>query len=370
MTGFQPTGHRVNRLEIEIAFCDAARSDDRAVCAVELGDNAPDWIELIPAGRFTPRDSREPWVNDRPQDVIAATAALGVDPVVDYDHQTEYVDKTGQPARAAGWIKELQVRQGAIWGRVEWTAPGKAALAAREYRYLSPVFNFAKDGRRVVRLLRAALTNNPALHLTALARKESEMDELLKQLRQLLGLDDKADEKAIASAITTLKTQAGVSLTAIAKAAGLKEGASATEIETAVASAVAAGKAGAGEIDPSKYVPRAEFDQVATALATLQKDGAEEKATAAADKAIEEGKITPAQRDWAVAYARKDPEGFKAYADKAPVIVKPGARPAQKTVDANAALTEDELAVCRVTGIDPEKFKATRKAIAEHEEAR
>jgi len=40
---------------------------------------------------------------------------------------------------------------------------------AREYRYVSPVFQFDPKDGSVTRLLRAGLTNNPNLHLTAIA---------------------------------------------------------------------------------------------------------------------------------------------------------------------------------------------------------
>jgi len=351
----------------------ARRNEDaaaaRSICALDLsaaGGGPPDWIELMAAGRVAPTDGREPWLNDRPDDVIAATRGLTIEPVVDFDHQTDYAAKTGQAAPAAGWIKELQVRAGAIWGRVEWTERGRAALAGKEYRYLSPVFEHAREGRRVLRILRAALTNNPALTLTALARKDSEMDEL-KRLAGLLGLDETADETAIAAAIAALKT-AGASLKAIAKAAGLEPDADRKAIETAVASAVAKAKGGAAP-DPAAYVPRSEFDQVATSLAALQKDSADGRAAKAADEAIAEGKITPAQRGWAVAYAAKDPDGFHDFVEKGPVIVKPGARQARTPARADGPLSEAELAVCRATGVDPEAFMKQRIALAAGEPA-
>lgn len=60
--------------------------------------------------------------------------------VIDYEHQTDHTSENGQPAPAAGWIRELDVRGGALWGRVEWTAKAAASIAAREYRYISPTF--------------------------------------------------------------------------------------------------------------------------------------------------------------------------------------------------------------------------------------
>ena len=68
----------------------------------------------------------------------------------------------GGTAKAAGWIKAMELRDDGIWGQIEWTESGAAAVAGKEYRYLSPVFTFDKSGQ-VKRLLRASLINNPAL---------------------------------------------------------------------------------------------------------------------------------------------------------------------------------------------------------------
>jgi hypothetical protein len=60
---------------------------------------------------------------------------------------------------------------GAIQGRVEWTPAAARMLTDKAYRFISPVFEFdrpagaALDAQtgRVGRILRAALTNNPAM---------------------------------------------------------------------------------------------------------------------------------------------------------------------------------------------------------------
>jgi len=54
------------------------------------------------------------------------------------------------------------------------------------------------------------------------------------------------------------------------------------------------------------------------------------------EMALKEGKITPAQKEWALDYARKDIEGFKVYVQKAPQIVPVGdgiAKPVKQNVD-------------------------------------
>lgn len=126
---------------------------------------------LVPAGQVDSRDSREPWLNDDPAAVIEATAVLGMTAglPIDYDHAIELAAPKGLPAPAAGWIKKLRVQDGAIWGDVEWTEPGAKAVASGEWRYISPVLDFAEKTRRITCVLRASLTNNPALFGTAIA---------------------------------------------------------------------------------------------------------------------------------------------------------------------------------------------------------
>ena len=390
----------VHHVTDEISRCDAVGDSPRSVCAVELllADGAPDWVELIPAGEFTPRDGRQPWVNDDPDAVIAATRDLAMDLPIDYDHQIDLAPENGRPAPAAGWIKELAVRAGAIWGRVEWTERARAMLAAKEYRFLSPVFTHTVEDRTVLQIWRAALTNNPALHLTALTTMEvSAMDPKLKKVLDLLGLTEKTPEdelakavskllatstamasvrealklgddvsaddiqKAIATAMDSAGTSKATDLSAIAKAAGLDAAASAEDIQTAVAKAVSANAP-----DPNAFVPRAEFDQVRSSLASLQKQGAESKANAAVDGAIAEGKITPAMRDWAVDYCASDPDGFDNYVEGAPVIVKPGPSDSGKRPKkGDGPLDEAERAVCAAMGLDEETFKKSRTQLEE-----
>src|SRR5581483_4779140 len=118
----------------------------------------------------------------------------------------------GRPAPAAGWICELAAREGALWGRVEWTPHGAMAIASREYRYISPVFQYTAEGE-VMRLLRAGLTNNPNLYLTAISARAAAsaghardgiMHSLLDELRKLLGLPDEASAEEALAAVRAL----------------------------------------------------------------------------------------------------------------------------------------------------------------------
>jgi len=186
-------------------------------------DAAPEWIELLPAGVFSGRDKRGPYRVSDPEAVIAATRALGLETgiPIDYDHATDLAAPEGRPAPAAGWINELAVRNGTIWGRVEWTHHGAAAVTTHEYRYISPVFEHNRDGD-VVRLIRAALTNNPNLTLTAISARASRpnessgkeagkthLSELARQLCAVLGIAENSTPDEIIDVVRTL-SQAGI----------------------------------------------------------------------------------------------------------------------------------------------------------------
>lgn len=134
------------------------------------------WVHLMPIGpvRTRAHDGRAPWAVRDAAGVVAATRALGLPLPVDYEHQTDLAASNGRPAPAAGWIVAFEARADGIFGQVEWTARARAMIAAGEYRYLSPVFQFDGASREVKRILRAGLTNDPALFVKAVAEVDGE----------------------------------------------------------------------------------------------------------------------------------------------------------------------------------------------------
>ena len=150
-----------------------------STCAVAIIDtDTPEWVELIPAGEFSAVDGRGPFLNQDPDNIVAASIAKmpEVGLVLDYDHSTDLAAPEGRPAPAAGWLKQFKVENGAIFARIEWTADAAEAVKEKKYRYVSPVFEHSKNGT-VERILRAALTNNPALiNLPALAAAQQNRD--------------------------------------------------------------------------------------------------------------------------------------------------------------------------------------------------
>lgn len=180
-----------------------------ALCAMRAlpdGEDAPEWINLLPAGAaIHTYDGRGPY---RVQDAEAVIAASMADPrgiPVDQDHAT---DRPGMEAPARGWITQMQARADGIWGRAEWTGAGRALLADRAYRGISPVIFHDKAGV-VQRIARASLTNVPNLRgLAALHQEDARMGPLMTRLAALLGLPEDATEDRITGAVEALRGQA------------------------------------------------------------------------------------------------------------------------------------------------------------------
>ena len=305
-----------------------------ALAATANESQTEQWIHLMPSGEFSPRDGRGPWAMHNADAVIAASSAFaGNKPIpVDYDHQIDMAVKNGQPAPAAGWINHLESRVDGLWGFVEWTAKASAHLAAKEYRYLSPVFNHTPSGE-VTRVLRAALTNNPALELTALASAQGadmQSQDPLVELRSLLGLANDSDMTAIVQVVRDLT----------AAACGTKP-------------------------DVDQFVSLGKFQEaiVSTTLAFQQQ--AEETAMATAvDQAIQQGHILPHHKELALELCHSDKGKFDRFVASISPFLK-GIRSMQtgglapelrSSGERSTHLDETAKAVCRALGHSQEEF--------------
>ena len=140
-----------------------------ALPATASASAAPTWIQLLPdATDITGYDGRR-WRNDLPDRVVAQSR---MPLVLDYEHASEHRAPQGLDAPAAGWVTRLEVRGGvSVWGQIDWTERARQQITAKEYRYLSPVFQYEKGSQRIVRLTSAGLTNQPNLDLKALNQK-------------------------------------------------------------------------------------------------------------------------------------------------------------------------------------------------------
>lgn len=357
-------------------------------------DGVPDWVQLLPAGEIATADGRGPYRVAGDLAALAAqslAAAQGRLPL-DENHATDLAAPIGQPSPARGWIVELQARAGGLWGRIEWTEAGRALMAGKAYRYVSPVIRHLKDGT-VTALLRAALTNTPNFRGMTALNSETTMD--LAKLRTALGLKPDADAAAIVAAVEALKTTASAQA-AIARAAGLDEGAEATAIQSAVTKLKSAADAGdtavqaalkpiaiaAGLKDDAKpdaveaavktlasqgdgktvAALQSELTTVAGELKTLQDGTARDKATAAIDAAIAAGKpgIKPL-RDYYITRHMADPAAVDKELAAMPSLAGRIDLPADPPKDGTIALNAAQREACRLTGVSEEAMLKTLK---------
>lgn len=331
-------------------------------CAVALPDGVAasaaaggEWVRLMPVGRIDAADGRK-WVNDDPDAVVEASRPASVDMVVDFDHQSEYT-KNGTPAPAAGWIRDLKHEAGFIWGLVEWTRAAMERLADRQYRYISPVFR--APGGAVKKILRAGLTNTPAIHeLPAVAsNQENNVSDFIEAVAAALGQEADSTATQVVDALKRRLAESERRLELLAAATevlGLSGDTTVADIEKAAADL--------RRPDPARYVDRAAFDDVNGRLGALEKASTENKARAAVDKAMADRKVTPAMEPWALELATKNPEAFAEFCAKQPAVIAQAGAPAGQPPAAGGSLTAEDLAVCKAMGLDVETFKAARAA--------
>lgn len=317
---------RVQRGEAGIIMTGRVATSCLALAAEATATAAEQWVHLLPAGTVQGRDGRGPYiVRDLPAVIHETRRYAGRNLIViDYEHQADHAARNGKPAPAAGWVKALQQRADGIWGLVEWTERAAAHLRAKEYRYLSPVFTHTREGR-VLRLLRAGLTNNPNLELTALASTEDTMLDLA-ELRQLLGLPEDADDTAITDAIREL---------------------------------VAARQSAAPDL--TQFVPIGEFERVTAEMNRLNQGVSRHSAEIAVSREIAAGRLAPMLREWGVALCTSNKPAFDAFVERtasslAPLFaaVVPGRPPG--TGAARGAVTAEQLAVCDALGHKPDEL--------------
>lgn len=331
-----------------------------AACAFAL--TAGTEIQLLPAGEFRAADGRPKdagaWRIDAK---LAAAIIADVDAranrlVLDYEHQTLLSADNGQPAPAAGWFKKLEWRDGdGLYAvDVQWTERAAAMIAAGEYLYLSPVFTYDKKTGAVLRLINAALTNNPALDgMDAVAARAAaqfaadntqtnqEDTPMKTALALLLGLSKDATEEDVMSRVTALRD------------AGAAHDAQITALKSQ-------------SPDPAKFVPIDTMQSLQTQVADLTAKLNGKEVDDAVGAALAAGKLLPAQEAWARDLGKSNLAALTSYiATAQPVKALSGTQTGGEAPAGGAAageLTESQLAICKQTGVAPDDFKKTLAA--------
>lgn len=284
-------------------------------------------VQVMPDGEFGPSDGRPmdvaAWRMNaaNAQRVIAAHARRKTPLVIDYDHQTLYKEKNGQPALAAAWFQSFEYRPGeGLFATVKPTARASQLIAGDELKFFSPFFAYDRNGN-VLEVLHGGFTNTPAIdgmaavELAAAASAQflapsnsnqppenPAMKTLLAALCAVLGLADNASADDVTNAVTQLKKD--------------KDD---TDTKLAAASAQL-GKAKDTAPDPSKFVPIESFNDLQQQVAALSQQQTDRAVADLVAQGEEENKLTAATSTWFRAFAAKDLEGAKAWLKDAPVI--------------------------------------------------
>lgn len=350
---------------------------------------APTEIQVMPRGRHSTGNGDFTLDGAGARRIIEDFNSRENDMVIDYEHQT----LGGGEAPAAGWIKEL-IDKGneGIWAMVQWTEKAKEYLKAREYRYLSPVFLKSVSSNEVIRLINVALTNQPAIdgmvpivskaQCTRTSQPQAisknlegsvtpdlegsvtpdregsvtpnkpKKEVFMKELFELLGLSEEGTAEQAAWAIRALKSEVEALKAGpfypiageVLQLLGLSVTATSPEIKGTVAALKQA------EVRIAE-IPVLEA-KVVKLKAALREAGAEDLVEAA----MKQGKVTPAQRDWAMQYAGQDPEGFRVFTAKAPMVIPTGEIVAAQATSAGV-ISSLQSEANRMLGVSDEAFK-------------
>ena len=301
----------------------------RPLSGIDLS-GVPEGIRVLPKGHVSSTKG-DFEVDDRDiAGIIRQFKARRLDLVIDYEHQT----LSDVQAPAAGWIKDLYPGEDALMARVEWTKKGREYIANKEYRYLSPVVLVKKADQHAAVFHSAALTNTPAItgmfaiiNSDALSIEEEEEPRMeLSALIELLGLEEGTAEEDVLKRIKELTQQAAEEGQGgqEGKEGPAKEGTQLVANKTVLDLLGLPEDARTEDVTARIMAFKAGDSVLQRRVAELEKQAASQKAEELVGLAMKDGKLSPAQKEWAVAYALSDPKGFAKFVEKAPVVVPMG----------------------------------------------
>lgn len=357
----------------------ATQTVELSALLVDLEGGAPTEIKLVPCGSFRScRDNRPvevpAWVmnDDCATAILSAQSQLKSKFLVDYDHQTLKAATSGIKAPAAGWGGSLEWRPGDGLYAVgmDWTEAALSAIAAKEYRYISPVIKSDNKTGMVTGVLMAALTNYPALdNLNDLAAAAAllfstsqeptmDADELIERLIYMLNLPVTSTPAEIAAELDKVKAMITA---ADGTTAGLSALLSAKTDEIAALSAQVETQANSAP-DLTQFVPIAVFKEMQGQLAELSGNVVDDRV----EKLIEQGKadgriIGPQLESYLTNLGKQDFAALSGFLDSAPPIaalsgMQTGGKPPVDDGSSIAALSAEESAVAEQLGLTDEQM--------------
>lgn len=203
---------------------------------------ADQWFHLVPKGEFLhPPTGYTQVVDQKSLDAIlnrfqeeAKHPNFG-GIRIDQDHFSYDLSK---PSESYGWVRELQNRADGIWGRIEFSDIGEAAVKNRRYKFVSPVFwprdtieVLAANKVRPHRVDSFGLTNDPQMKGMAPFTNRNFPDDagassaehrtvnqklVMKTIAQRLKLSADASEDAVLAEVDKLMNRAAQAEEALA----------------------------------------------------------------------------------------------------------------------------------------------------------
>ncbi|KJR43861.1 Mu-like prophage I protein [Candidatus Magnetoovum chiemensis] len=319
------------------------------VIELKSAEGVPATIQILAFGETTTTVGRYTLDAESAYDIIVNFQEKGHDIVIDYEHQT----MSGSEAPAAGWIKTLQITSDGIAGTVEWTERAAQYIAAKEYRYLSPVL-YVVNGRPIY-IESVALTNLPATfnaqpliskqssNNNAVINKGEKVMNIPKEILESLGLAD-GTVADVQAAIMKLKQSPlppppPQIPNEIYNALGIDSAKSVSEVEATILA-----------MKQNADVNKTLFARVQELEQAHKKREAEDLVALA----LKEAKITPAQVDWARQYAAERPDGFAMFIAKASAVIPIGELKKPPVEPKNENLSETARLVAKQMGLKPE----------------
>ncbi len=327
-------------------------------------DEAPEWVHLLPTskGKIQTDDQRGPYDVADAQAIIAASFADHPKLQIDENHAEDLKSAKGEPSPARGWITELQARADGIWGKVEWTGVGRALVADKAYRAMSPVI-LHDTAKRVIAILRASLVNRPNFKGLVSLNQESSMDAMAK-MAAALGLAEGASEEDILAAIKALKDkkpEGDAAMPALQSALadiGVAFGLQSDAKPEAVVAAAKVAKGGQTEL----VALQSQVTTLTTQLTALQSTGKRQLAETFIDKAIADRRagINATNREDMIALHMSDSATAEKLVTGMPMLTATGMVNTPPTAkDGTVALNAEQKQACAALGIAEADFIKT-----------
>ncbi len=324
-------------------------------------DGVPEEIKILPLGHVHSQKGDFEVDDESIKLIVEQFKNRNVDLVIDYEHQT----LKDVQAPAGGWVEKIYKGTDAIMAKVKWTDKAKEYLKNREYRYLSPVVIVRKKDRKAAGLHSVALTNTPAidgmfavvnsLGTDGMEENEEETGMDIKELVKLLGLPETATEEEVKSALEAAKAALGENKDDDAGSDGNEPGAS--PVANSVVLSLLGLSENAKTEDAAAAIMALKAGTGNNELVALKEELEKRNADDMVQTALKAGKITAAQKEWALSYALSDKDGFKAFMDKAPVVVPQGKLDLKDAPDTNNKDYDMEiLKNCGISKEDYEKY--------------